>query len=145
MWTLPSPSTDEGSAGRLDRDRRFAWGYTYSMACDQVAPLLVVEDMVVGVHGLVLLPAIPREGLYLGAGDVVDLLHDDERDEVEVLGVEPDRDPAFVRLRVSSAVPIGRGCEVWRSQTQSHVTLKRPARPLEGAVVSVSGAVSRRR
>jgi hypothetical protein len=92
-------------------------------------PLLVVADVVVGERGVVLLPAVPREGLPVTAGDTVDLVHGEERDEVLVLGLEPDRDPTRVRLRVRAQGPIGPGFEVWPSQTQSHVTLRRPEAP----------------
>jgi hypothetical protein len=120
-------------------------GYDETVQRDHVAPLLVVEDVIIGRAGFVLLPAVPREGLYLGAGDVVDLVHDETRDEVKVLGLEPDHDPKKVRLRVSSAVPIGAGFEVWRSQGQSNVVLRRPAPEPDAGVVTLSGARSRRR
>jgi hypothetical protein len=113
------------------------------MARDGVAPLLVVEDVLIGASGFVLLPAIPKDGLYLCEGDVVDVVHDEARDEVKVLGVEPDRDPSLVRLRVSSRLPIGVGFEIWRSQGQSQVVLRRPPRP-PGAI-TLSGGTSRRR
>jgi hypothetical protein len=92
-----------------------------------VRPLLVVEDVVVGKSGLVLLPAIDRHGLSLEAGDVVDLLAGDVREEIEVLAVEADRNPARVRLRIAAtrlAVP---GAEVWPSQDESRVVVKRRA------------------
>jgi hypothetical protein len=100
--------------------------YTETVRRDGISPLLVVADVVVGSRGFVLLPAIPREGLYLGAGDTVDVVHEESREEVTVLGLEPDRDPSLVRLRVSSSVPLAAGFEVWLSQGQSHVVLKRP-------------------
>jgi hypothetical protein len=109
-----------------------------------LGPLLVVQDVLLGARGVVLLPAVPRDRLPIGVGDVVDVVHDDERDEIEVLGLEPDHDPANVRLRVASGIPIGPGFEVWPSQSQSHVTLKRPALRT-GEVVSIAGGVSRRR
>jgi bifunctional DNA-binding transcriptional regulator/antitoxin component of YhaV-PrlF toxin-antitoxin module len=115
------------------------------MPRDGVAPLLVVEDVIVGRSGFVLLPAVAREGLYLDEGDVVDIVHDDARDEVRVLGLEADRDPALVRLRVSSSRPIGAGFEVWRSREQSHVVLKRPPRGPDERAVTLSGGTSRRR
>jgi hypothetical protein len=115
------------------------------MGRDHIGPLLVVQDVVVGDEGLILLPAVPREGLYLGAGDTVDLVHEEQRDEVEVLGLLRDRDPNLVRIRVSSAVPVAAGFEVWRSQGQSHVMLKRPAPPVDTRAVTLSGARSRRR
>ncbi len=115
------------------------------MGRDGTSPLLVVEDVLVGKSGFVLLPAIAREGLYLGEGDVVDVVHDEERDEIRLLGLEPDRDPTLVRLRVSSQRPIGPGFEVWRSQTQSQVVIKRPPRDPAAGVVTLSGGTSRRR
>jgi hypothetical protein len=115
------------------------------MRRDGVAPLLVVADVVVGASGFVLLPAIPREGLYLCAGDVVDVVHDESREEVTLLGLEPDRDPSLVRLRVSSAIPLGVGFEVWRSQSQSQVVLKRPPRGSYEHAITLSGGTSRRR
>jgi hypothetical protein len=115
------------------------------VAFSQLAPLLVVGDVLVGAQGLILLPAVRREGLALGVGDLVDVVRDDERVEVEVLSLDPDGDPACVRLRVASRVPIAPGFEVWPSQSQSHLTLKRPAlRPGE-RVVSIAGAISKRR
>ncbi len=118
--------------------------YVERMRREGISPLLVVEDVLVGKAGFVLLPAIPREGLYLGEGDVVDVVIDEEREEIRVLGLEPDRDPALVRLRVSSRVPIGPGFEVWRCQGESQVVFKRPARePGEGAI-TLSGGTSRR-
>jgi len=115
------------------------------MRREGVAPLLVIADVVIGSSGFVLLPAIPREGLYLGEGDVVDVVNGDARDEVRVLGLEPDRDTALVRLRVSSALPIGVGFEVWRSREQSHVVLKRPPRGSDEGAVTLSGGTVRRR
>ena len=91
------------------------------------------------------MPAIPERGLHLGPGDTVDVVDGDDRDEVEVLGLERDWDPARVRLRVSSSVPIGVGCEVWRSQVQSHVVVADRERVPGGVAVSLSGAVPRRR
>jgi hypothetical protein len=120
-------------------------GYDEIVQRDHIAPLLVVEDVIIGRAGFVLLPAVPREGLYLGAGDVVDLVHDETRDELTVLGLEPDRDPKRVRLRVSSAIPVGVGFEVWRSQGQSNVVLRRPAAEATEGAVTLSGARSRRR
>jgi hypothetical protein len=111
---------------------------------DQIHPLVVVEDVLVGRSGIVLLPAVPRDGLYLGPGDTVDVVHGDDREEIEVLGLEPDHDPQMVRLRVSSHIPLGPGFEVWRSQNQSHVVLKRPAPPIDARGVSISGGVRRR-
>ena len=90
------------------------------------APLLVVEDVLVGGEGVTLLPAVARVGLPVMAGDTLDVLFGEEREEVLVLAVEPDRDPERVRLRVRSPVPVGAGFEVWPSQSQSHVTLKAP-------------------
>jgi hypothetical protein len=115
------------------------------MRRDGIAPLLVVADVVIGSAGFVLLPAIPREGLYLEEGDVVDVLHGETREEVRVLGLDPDRDPALVRLRVSSARPIGVGFEVWRSQGQSHVVLRRPPREPGDRAITLSGGTARRR
>jgi hypothetical protein len=109
-----------------------------------MAPLLVVADVLLGANGVTLLPSVAREGLYLGPGDVVDVVHDEERDEVVVLGLDPDRDPARVRLRVASRL-IGPGFEVWPSQTQSHVAIKRPPRPTADQVVALSGALLKRR
>jgi hypothetical protein len=101
----------------------------------RVRPLLVIEDVIVGRSGLVLLPAIDRHGLSLEAGDVVDLLTGDVREEIEVLAVEADRSPARVRLRIAPtrlAVP---GAEVWPSQDESRVVLKRRASsPVDGRV-----------
>jgi hypothetical protein len=97
-----------------------------------VGPLLVIEDVVVGRSGLVLLPAIDRHGLRLEAGDVVDLLAGDLREEIEVLAVEADRSPARVRLRIAAtrlAVP---GAEVWPSQDESRVVVKRRVSPPYG-------------
>jgi hypothetical protein len=94
-----------------------------------VRPLLVIDDVVVGRSGLVLLPAIERDGLSLEAGDVVDLLAGDVREEVEVLAVEADRSPTRVRLRIAVtrlAVP---GAEVWPSQDESRVVVKRGGPP----------------
>jgi hypothetical protein len=88
-----------------------------------VRPLLVIEDVLVGRSGLVLLPAIDRSGLHLEAGDVVDLLAGDVREEIELLAVEADRSPGRVRLRVTAtrlAVP---GAEVWPSQNESGVVV----------------------
>jgi len=105
------------------------------------APLLVVEDVLVGRGGFVLLPAVPREGLPLCAGDCVDVLCDDEeRREVEVLALEPDHDPRRVRLRVASRFPIAPGFEVWASQSSSHVVLKRPSPDDSGAMRAPSPA-----
>jgi len=108
------------------------------------SPLLVVEDLLLGPRGVILLPAIPRAGLCVCVGDVVDVVHDEERDEVVVLGLEPDHDPARVRLRLAARVPIGVGFEVWPSQTQSHVMLKRPDVPVGDAPRHVV-ALSKRR
>jgi hypothetical protein len=110
-------------------------------------PLLVVEDVLVGRGGVVLLPAIPRDGLPLCAGDAVDIVHDDDRDEVIVMALDPDRDPSRVRLRVASGTRIAPGFEVWPSQTQSHVRISVPRQELRPSeqIVSLAGAVSRRR
>jgi hypothetical protein len=94
-----------------------------------VRPLLVIEDVIVGRSGLVLLPAIDRQGVNLEAGDVVDLLAGDLREEVAVLAVEADRNPARLRLRIAAtrlAIP---GAEVWPSQDESRVVVKRRASP----------------
>jgi hypothetical protein len=94
-----------------------------------VRPLLVIEDVLVGRAGLVLLPAIERKGLRLEAGDVVDLLAGDTREEIAVLAIEADRNPARLRLRIAPtrlAVP---GAEVWPSQEESRVVVKRRAPP----------------
>lgn len=96
-----------------------------------------------------MLPAVTRAGLPLCVGDVVDIVHEEEREEVVVLGLEPDRDPTLVRLRLTARVAIAPGFEVWPSQTQSHVALRwdreknpaPPARPL----VALTGATLRRR
>ncbi len=97
-----------------------------------VRPLLVIEDVIVGRSGLVLLPAVDRHGLTVEAGDVLDLLAGDVREEIEVLAVETDRSPARVRLRIAAtrlAVP---GAEVWPSQDESRVVVKRRASPPRG-------------
>src|SRR5579859_916175 len=71
------------SVGRRGRRR-----YAAPVGLPSFAPLLVVEDVLVGRGGFVLLPAVPREGLPLCAGDCVDVLCDDEeRREVEVLAL----------------------------------------------------------
>lgn len=107
-------------------------------------PLLVVEDVVVGRSGVTVLPAVLRDGLPLCAGDAVDVVHDEERDEVTVLALDADRDPARVRLRLASGTPIAPGFEVWPSQTQSHVTIRRADVAPGERVVSLAGAVLRR-
>jgi hypothetical protein len=84
------------------------------------APLFVVEDVLLGPSSVVLLPAVPREGLPVGRGDVVDVVQGDAREEVEVLGLESDRDPRRVRLRIAST-RIRPGCEIWPSRDASHV------------------------
>jgi hypothetical protein len=89
-----------------------------------VRPLLVIEDVLVGRSGLVLLPAIERHGLSLEAGDVVDLLAGDVREEVELLAVEADRSPGRVRLRIATTRLATPGAEVWPSQDESRVVLK---------------------
>jgi hypothetical protein len=109
-----------------------------------MTPLLVVQDVVVGQGGVTVLPAVPREGLPLCPGDAVDVVHDDERDEVTVLALDPDRDPTRVRLRLASGTPIAPGFEVWPSQTQSHITIKRSDLRPGDHVVSLAGAVRRR-
>jgi hypothetical protein len=114
------------------------------MGYARMTPLLVVEDVVVGQNGIVVLPAVPRDGLPLCAGDVVDVVYDDERDEVTVLALDPDRDPTRVRLRLASGTPIAPGFEIWPSQTQSHVTIKRSDLLDSHRVVSIAGAVRRR-
>jgi hypothetical protein len=94
-----------------------------------VRPLLVIVDVVVGRSGLILLPAIDRDHLSVEAGDVVDLLAGDVREQVEILGVEADRNNARARLRIAAtrlAVP---GAEVWPSQNESRVVVKRTAPP----------------
>jgi hypothetical protein len=108
------------------------------------APLLVVEDVLLGARGIILLPAVPREGLPLCAGDLVDLVHDEDREEVEVLALDPDHDPTRVRLRIAARVHVAPGFEVWASQVQSHVMMKRPP-AIAGQVVSLAGCVSRGR
>ena len=90
-------------------------------------PLLIVEDIVMGRSGLVLLPALDRASLQVGIGDVVDLVAGEQREEVEVLGLEVDRNPARVRLRIAATVPVGPGVEVWPSQSESRVVVKRRA------------------
>jgi hypothetical protein len=87
-------------------------------------PLLVVEDVLLGASGTILLPAVPSHGLALRPGDVVDLLHGESREEAEVLGLEPDRDPARVRLRVAARPGLGPGVEVWLTQSESHVAFR---------------------
>ena len=70
------------------------------------------------------MPAVDRCGLHLEAGDVVDLLAGDVREEIELLAVEADRRPGRVRLRIAAtrlAVP---GAEVWPSQNESGVVVK---------------------
>ncbi|THD46084.1 MAG: hypothetical protein E8A46_27570 [Bradyrhizobium sp.] len=114
------------------------------MGFARMTPLLVVEDVVVGQSGVTLLPAVARDGLPLCAGDAVDVVHDDERDEVTLLALDPDRDPTRVRLRLASGTPIAPGFEIWPSQTQSHVTIKRSDLGPGEQVVSLAGAVRRR-
>jgi hypothetical protein len=112
------------------------------VAFSSFAPLLVVEDVIVGRGGVVLLPAVPREGLPLCVGDCVDVLgDDDERREVEVIALEPDHDASRVRIRIAPHFPIAPGFEVWASQSCSHVVLKRPgdARSKVGPVPRVGG------
>lgn len=87
-------------------------------------PLLIVEDVLLGAAGMILLPAVPGDGLPLRPGDVVDLLNGESREEVEVLGLEPDRDPARVRLRVAARTALGPGVEVWLTQSESHVSIR---------------------
>jgi hypothetical protein len=96
------------------------------LRCLSWKPLLVVEDVLLGASGTILLPAVPSDGLPLRPGDVVDLLNGESREEAEVLGLEPDRDPARVRLRVAARPALGPGVEVWLSQSESHVALRRP-------------------
>jgi hypothetical protein len=118
-----------------------------------VRPLLLVEDIVVGRSGLVLLPAIDRDSLQVAVGDVVDLVAGEQREEVEVLGLEVDRDPARVRLRIAATVAVAPGVEVWPSQSESRVVVKRralrPTPPSASATgdvsVHLSGAVVDRR
>jgi hypothetical protein len=85
------------------------------------APLLVVEDLLIARRGVILLPAVRRDGLHLAAGDSVDLLQGETRIEVKILALEPDADPACVRLRVEARPPFSAGVEVWRSQVESGV------------------------
>jgi hypothetical protein len=87
---------------------------------------LVVEDVIVGASGLILLPAVDRDGLHVQEGDVVDLLTGEIREEVEVLGLDLDRDPRRVRLRIAAKVHVGPGAEVWRSQSESRVVGRGP-------------------
>jgi hypothetical protein len=104
----------------------------------------VVEDIVVGHKGVTLLPAVARDDLPVEPGDVVDLVLDEEREEVLLLALDPDRDPTLVRLRVDGT-RIGPGFEVWLSQTQSHVVVKRPVSPGDSSAVSLAGAARARR
>ena len=104
-----------------------------------------MRDVLLGQRGVIVLPAIAREGLAVCVGDVVDVVHDEEREELLVIGLEPDRDPSLVRLRLEGGVPIAPGFEVWPSQTQSHVVFKRPTAAMDGRVVALSGATTRRR
>jgi hypothetical protein len=104
-----------------------------------VRPLLVIEDVVVGTSGLVLLPAIDRVGLHVEAGDVVDLLAGEVRQEVEVLGLEADRDPQRVRLRIAGTATVGPGVEVWRSQSESRVVDRRQGLSRGGAATKTRG------
>ncbi len=106
-------------------------------------PLLVVEDVLLGTRGVVLLPGVPRRDLPLGIGDVLDLVCEDTREEAEVIGFEPDRDPSRVRLRVACRIPIGPGFEVWASQDQSHLRVRSPITTRPAAVVP-HGAATRR-
>jgi bifunctional DNA-binding transcriptional regulator/antitoxin component of YhaV-PrlF toxin-antitoxin module len=117
--------------------------------------LLLVEDIVVGRSGIVLLPAVDRDSLHIGVGDVVDLVAGEQREEVEVLGLEVDRNPARVRLRIATTAAVGPGVEVWPSQSESRVVVKRRASGLRptlssasaasDVVVHLSGAVAERR
>jgi hypothetical protein len=91
--------------------------------------LLIVDDVLVGKSGLVLLPAIERAGLQLEAGDVVDLVAGEAREEVEVLAIEADRNPSRVRLRIAPTVLAVPRAEVWPSQSESRVVMKRRALP----------------
>jgi hypothetical protein len=107
-----------------------------------VHPLLLVEDLVVGSSGLILLPAVDRAGLHVEIGDVVDLVDGEKREEVRVLGLEPDRDPARVRLRVAASVLVAPGTEVWPSQSTSRVVVRRRtagAPPQDGAPPDAAG------
>jgi hypothetical protein len=82
----------------------------------------------VGRSGLVLLPPVDRDRLSVEAGDVVDLLAGEVREQVEVLAVEADRNATRARLRIAPtrlAVP---GAEVWPSQNESRVVVKRSPR-----------------
>jgi hypothetical protein len=63
--------------------------------------------------------------LHVEVGDVVDLVVGDKREEVRVLGLEPDRDPARVRLRIAVSVLVAPGVEVWPSQNTSRVVARR--------------------
>jgi hypothetical protein len=113
-------------------------------------PLLVIDDIVVMDRGLTLLPAVPRQGLPIVAGDTVDLCTEEGRSEALVLAVDADpHDPTRVRLRIAPTVHASRGVEVWPSESSSRVVLKTPEsrerRVASGDVLRVSGGVARRR
>ena len=95
-------------------------------------PLLVVEDLLVGKGGgLVLLPAVERRGLPIVPGDTLDLCDEDGREEVTVLALEPDRRESHVRIRIARSPRARPGVEVWPGESSSRVVLKpaRQARP----------------
>ncbi len=113
-------------------------------------PLLVIDDVVAMDRGLTLLPAVPREGLPIVAGDTVDLCSEDGREEALVLSIDPDpRNGSMVRIRIASTIRAVRGIEVWPSEGCSRVVLKPPAscerRVTAGDTVRLSGAVVPRR
>src|SRR4051812_43149925 len=90
-------------------------------------PLLVIDDIVVMDRGLVLLPAIPRAGLPLVAGDTIDLCSEEGREQAQVLAIDPDpRHADRVRLRIAPTVHAARGVEVWPGEGTSGIVTKRP-------------------
>ena len=125
----------EGTRWEKGGERRHADGDTMKfVGSAYAAPLLVVEDVILGGKGVLLMPPVARAGLHLEAGDAVDVVEGDRREEVVVLAIEPDTDAARVRLRVKAGVPIAAGVEIWRSQAESGVILRRPERVVATSV-----------
>jgi hypothetical protein len=115
---------DDTDSSRVAPSTPLAVAILYGM----MEPLLVIDDIVVMDRGLVLLPAIPREGLPIISGDSIDLCSEDGREEALVLSIDPDpHHPELVRLRIASTIHASRGVEVWPSEAASRVVLKRPA------------------
>jgi hypothetical protein len=75
--------------------------------------LLIVEDVILGAGGAVLLPAVERGDLRVRVGDFVDILAGDYRRAVQVIALEPDADGSRVRLRVAALRPLRVGAAIW--------------------------------